>query len=163
MNVLVLNNDYSPVSITDFKRGFRLVFKGKAEVLEYDATKTIKTERQDYKIPSVIRLLKYVLLPFKKLKPTRENIYRRDGGKCAYCGNSRDLTIDHILPKSKGGLNTWENMVTCCSRCNVIKGDKLLKDTGFKLRVKPFKPNYLYFIKNIGTIQEQWTMYLNIE
>lgn len=163
MRVLVLNNDYTPVTVTDMVRGFKLVFKGKAEIIEHVEDNPIVTESQTFKRPSVIRLLNYVFLPFKKLNPTRENIFRRDEMKCIYCESNKDLTIDHVYPKWRGGANTWENLATCCSKCNGKKGGRTPEEAGMKLRYAPFKPTTRYFLKNMGKIQEQWTMYIPYE
>ena len=160
MQVLVLNNDFTPVSVTNLVRGFNLVFKGKAEVLEHYESDPIVTDKKVYKRPSVIRLLKYVVLPFKKLKPTRENIFRRDAMTCLYCPSKKDLTIDHVHPRSRGGLNTWENLATCCTKCNCKKGDKTIEEAKMTLRHRPFKPGYAYFIKNIARVTDQWTSYI---
>lgn len=160
MQVLVLNNDYTPVSVTNMVRGFKLVFKGKAEIIEHVEDDPIVTDQKTYRRPSVIRLLKYVILPFKKLKPSRDNIFRRDGNICLYCPSKNDLTIDHILPRSRGGANTWENLGTCCTKCNSKKGDKTPDEAGMKMRHRPFKPSYTYFMKNFAKVHEQWTMYL---
>ena len=162
MKVLVLNNDFTPISVTDFAWGFKLVYKGKAEVLEHDEQNPIVTDRSTYKRPSVIRLLKYVVLPFKKLKPTRENIFKRDGMKCIYlgCEANKNLTLDHVLPRSRGGGNTWENLATCCSKCNGRKGDRTPEEAGMKMRQKPFKPGYGYFIRNFSKGIDVWTAYL---
>jgi 5-methylcytosine-specific restriction endonuclease McrA len=160
MQVLVLNNDYTPVSITDMIRGFKLVFKGKAEIIEHIEENPIITDKKVYKRPSVIRLLKYVVLPFKKFNPSRDNIFKRDGFMCLYCGAKRDLTIDHILPKSRGGSNTWENMGTCCTKCNCFKGDRTPDEAGMKLRQIPFKPAYNYFMRNFAKVNENWLCYL---
>lgn len=160
MKVLVLNNDYTPVSVTDIVRGFKLVYKGKAEIVEHDEDNPIVTEQKIYKRPSVIRLLTYVVLPFKKLSPSRDNIFRRDAHACVYCDSKKNLTIDHVMPRSRGGGNTWENLVTCCTKCNGKKGDRTPEESGMKMRRKPFKPGYIYFIKNFAKIYDQWTVYL---
>jgi 5-methylcytosine-specific restriction endonuclease McrA len=160
MQVLVLNNDYTPISITDMIRGFKLVFKGKAEIVEHVQENPIVTDQKIYKRPSVIRLLKYIVLPFKKLNPSRDNIFKRDGFMCLYCNSKRDLTIDHILPKSRGGTNTWENMGTCCTKCNCSKGDRTPEEAGMKLRQIPFKPGYSYFMRNFAKVNENWMCYL---
>ena len=128
MKVLVLNMDYSPINITTLQRGFKLVFKGKAEIVTHQDKKPIKTERKDFKRPTVIRLLRYIVLPFRKVSLNRQNIYRRDDHKCIYCGSKNNLTLDHVVPKCKNGTNTWKNLVTCCSSCNVKKGDKIVDD-----------------------------------
>jgi 5-methylcytosine-specific restriction endonuclease McrA len=160
MQVLVLNNDYTPVSVTDMVRGFKLVFKGKAEIVEHVEENPIVTDQKTYRRPSVIRLLKYVVLPFKKLKPSRDNIFRRDGFECLYCTSKKDLTIDHVYPRSRGGDNTWENLGTCCTKCNGKKGDRTPEEAGMKLRHRPFKPGYTYFMKNFARVHDQWTIYL---
>jgi 5-methylcytosine-specific restriction endonuclease McrA len=160
MKVLVLNNDFTPISVTDFARGFKLVYKGKAEIVEHIEDSPVVTDKKVYQRPTVIRLLKYIVLPFKKLKATRENIFRRDGMKCIYCESTKNLTIDHVLPKSRGGLNTWENLATCCNRCNVTKGSRTPEEAEMKMIHKPFKPGYGYFIKNFSNSYEQWTTYL---
>lgn len=160
MEVLVLNNDYSPISVTDMVRGFKLVFKGKAEVIEHDEENPIVTENSTYKRPSVIRLLKYIVLPFKKLKPTRGNVFKRDNYECLYCGSKKNITWDHVFPKCRGGQNTWENLATCCLDCNNFKGGRTPEEANMKLKYKPYKPKYSSFLKNIGSSKEDWKVYL---
>jgi 5-methylcytosine-specific restriction endonuclease McrA len=162
MKVLVLNNDFTPISVTDFARGFKLVYKGKAEILEHIEENPVVTDHKVYRRPTVIRLLKYVVLPFRKLKPTRGNIFRRDGMKCLYCNSEKNLTLDHVMPKSRGGNNTWENLATCCNKCNVTKDSKTPEEAGMKMRHRPFKPGYRYFIKNFSGVYDQWTTYLTV-
>jgi 5-methylcytosine-specific restriction endonuclease McrA len=164
-DVLLLNQDYSPLKITSLKRGFKLVFKGKAEVLYYDELKPIITDVKNYVRPTIIRLLRYISLPYRKIPLTRDNIYLRDGYKCIYCETKKSLTLDHVIPRSKGGNNEWDNLITCCHSCNVLKGDKSVEEflnlTGYKMRHKPYKPNYLQFlsIMNDG-MKEEWIPYL---
>jgi 5-methylcytosine-specific restriction endonuclease McrA len=166
MKVLVLNMDYSPINVTTLQKGFKLVFKGKAEVVSHDEDNPIMTDRKEYRRPSVIRLLKYVYIPFKKVTLSRTNIYRRDDYKCIYCGDNDNLTLDHVVPKCKGGANTWTNLVTCCSDCNIKKGDKdldvWLKESGLKMRHKPFKPTYLYFVEKIQRVRPDWKIFVGI-
>lgn len=160
MQVLVLNQDFTPVSVTDIFRGFKLVYKGKAEILEHDEMNPFITDEKVYKRPSVIRLLKYVMLPFKKIKPNRENLFKRDGNSCVYCDAKKNLTIDHVLPRSRGGDNTWENLVTCCIKCNGKKGDRTPEEADMKMRQAPFKPGYTYFMKNFAKVYDSWKIYL---
>jgi 5-methylcytosine-specific restriction endonuclease McrA len=160
MKILVLNADYMPVNVTTLKRGFKLVYKGKAEVIKHIEGQPIITSTKTIARPSVIRLLKYVYLPFKKVQLTRLNLYKRDGFKCGYCGSYGDLTIDHILPKSRGGQNSWENLITCCHKCNVKKGDRMPEEVGFVLSHKPFKPDYLFFIDKISRPGYGWDDFL---
>lgn len=162
MKVLVLNMDYSPINITTLQRGFNLVFKGKAEVVSHANKKPIITERKSYRRPTVIRLLRYIYLPFKKVNLSRQNIFRRDDNKCIYCNSQKNLTLDHVTPKSRGGKNTWLNLVTCCGSCNVKKGDKSLKESGMIMRHKPFKPTYLYFIEKIQKVNNDWKPFVGI-
>ena len=160
MQVLVLNHDFTPVSVTDIFRGFKLVYKGKAEILEHWEANPIVTDEKIFRRPSVIRLLKYVMLPFKKLKPNRENVFKRDGNACVYCDVKKNLTIDHVLPRSRGGDNTWENLVTCCIKCNGKKGDRTPEEAQMKMKQAPFKPGYTYFMKNFAKVYDSWKIYL---
>jgi len=137
--VLVLNSDYTPLNVTDMRRGFILVIKGKAEVVKED-TKKIITTIGEFVRPLVIRLLNYVNFRRKAIKVSRRRVMKRDGYECGYCGSKKNLTIDHIIPRSKGGENTWKNMVTCCNKCNNLKDDKSPEQVGMKLRVKPYEP-----------------------
>ena len=139
--VLVLNYDYSPLNVTSLRRGFVLVDKGKAEVLkEYETP--IVTTVGNFVRPLIIRLLKFINYHNKKdLKISRQRIYQRDGYQCVYCGTYKNLTIDHVIPKSRGGANSWENMTTCCFDCNSKKGNKTPEEARMTMRVRPYKPS----------------------
>ena len=137
--VLVLNSDYTPLNVTDVRRGFILVSKGKAEIVKEDVNKIVTTIGEFVR-PLIIRLVNYVRFRRGGIKVGRRRIFKRDGYKCGYCGSSRNLTIDHIVPRSKGGDNSWTNLVTCCNRCNNEKDSKTLEETGMKLRVTPYEP-----------------------
>jgi 5-methylcytosine-specific restriction endonuclease McrA len=139
--VLVLNYDYTPLNVTSLRRGFVLVDKGKAEVLrEYE--NPIMTTVGNFIRPLIIRLLKYIKFRRKRdIKISRARIYQRDKYVCVYCGGNKKLTIDHVIPKSRGGENSWENMVTCCFDCNSRKGNKTPKEANMTLRVKPYEPS----------------------
>jgi CRISPR/Cas system Type II protein with McrA/HNH and RuvC-like nuclease domain len=117
------------------------VDKGKAEILkEYDDP-IITTVGRLVK-PLIIRLLKFINYHNKKdLKISRQRIYQRDGFQCVYCGTHKNLTIDHVMPKSRGGANSWENMVTCCFTCNSKKGSKTPEEANMSMRVRPYKPS----------------------
>jgi 5-methylcytosine-specific restriction endonuclease McrA len=126
-SVLVLNSSFEPINITSWKRAILLLVKEKATLLAHN----------------VIRLVKYVKLPFSRVManmPTRPLVYKRDNHTCQYCGAKEELTIDHVLPSSRGGDDSWENMVTCCLKCNLKKGNKLLKETNMVLANKPMRP-----------------------
>lgn len=160
MNILVLNADMQPLNITTFKRGFNLVFTGKAEIIKSESD-PIKTSIGDFLRPVVIRLTRYVYLPFKKVPISRNNIYKRDGNSCMYCGSLNDLTLDHVIPKSKGGGNDWDNLVTCCKKCNIKKDNLTPKEAGMKLRFKPYRPTFQQFaLSMMGIGEEELKQYL---
>jgi CRISPR/Cas system Type II protein with McrA/HNH and RuvC-like nuclease domain len=145
--VLVLNADFTPINVTSVYRGFTLVNKGKAEILKA-SEKPILSNAEQFIRPLVIRLLNFVKYRVHKLKINRHRLYKRDGNQCTYCGNRKNLTIDHIIPKSKGGGNTWMNLITCCSSCNRIKGDRTPDEAGMKMNVKPYEPTIFSEIIN---------------
>jgi 5-methylcytosine-specific restriction endonuclease McrA len=142
------------------------VFKGKAEVITHESENPIITDKKSYIRPTVIRLLTYIVIPFKKVHLSRQNVFKRDDDKCVYCGSENDLTIDHVIPRSKGGNNDWANLVTCCGTCNVKKCskdvDEFLIEYGLTMRHKPFKPSYLYFVQKINTINNDWKSFLGL-
>ncbi len=152
--VLVLNSDYTPINVTSLVRGFILVDKGKAEVLKSGDDPIVSGQKQ-YIRPLIIRLLSYVRFRVKPLKINRHRIFKRDNHKCSYCGTSKNLTIDHILPKSRGGGNTWLNLTTCCKNCNRVKDNKTPEEAGMKLINKPFEPSLFSEVIN-PTISEIW-------
>jgi len=152
--VLVLNADFSPLNVTTLHRGFALVYTGKAEIVK-SSEDYIITDKKNYERPLIIRLLKYVKYVYRRLRVNRHRIYKRDGHKCVYCGTSKQLTIDHVIPKSKGGKNTWENLVTCCTKCNLKKSDKTLEQAGFKLNIRPYEPDIFNELMN-STLERVW-------
>ena len=136
--VLVLNASYEPLNITTWRRALVMVLKGKAEGLEHDSSRLI---RGDTMLPTVIRLRQYVRVPYKQLPLTRRNLFHRDGHRCQYCGSSADqLSIDHVVPRSRGGLDTWENVTTACLPCNVRKGNRTPREASMPLMGKPHRP-----------------------
>lgn len=145
--VLVLNADYTPLNVTSLRRGFVLVIKGKAEILE-KGMEPIITTVGDFVRPIIIRLLNYVKYHTRPLKINRKRIYKRDDNQCVYCGSKKHLTIDHVIPKSRGGDNTWKNLVTCCLSCNLKKGNKTPEEAGMKMKVKPYEPSIFSEIVN---------------
>jgi 5-methylcytosine-specific restriction endonuclease McrA len=160
MKVLVLNSDYVPINVANLRRSFRLVYNGKAEVISEDKT-PIVTSAKTFKRPLVIRLYNYVYVPFRKVQLSRYNVYKRDGYKCVYCPSKKDLTLDHVMPKSRGGKNTWKNLVTCCGSCNVSKGDRTPEEADMKMRTEPYKPGFFTFLKNFnGSVEESWKPYI---
>ena len=141
--VLVLNASYEPLNVCGWKRAVVLIFKGKAEQIEHNG----KVIYPDFHIPTVIRLRRYVSVPYKEIPLTRRNLLYRDHFSCQYCGvKAGDLTVDHVIPRSKGGNDSWENVVACCQKCNVKKASMTLKAAGMKLLKHPKAPvGHLYF------------------
>ncbi len=160
--VLLLNQSYEPLTICNVKKAMILIFLHKAELVASHQDKLIRSVSKSFPWPSVIRLKQYITVPYKNIILTRKNILKRDGHKCVYCGRS-DLpfTIDHVLPKARGGKDTWENLVTACLRCNNKKGNRTPEEAGMKLRIKPYKPNFIVFLlKSVNRIDENWKPYL---
>lgn len=160
-NVLVLNQDYQPLSVCSVQRSLILLFLEKAELLHDVPERFVHTVRTEYDFPSVIRLKRYIRLPFQEVMPTRKNIMRRDRMKCQYCGNHGQLTIDHIMPRSRGGQDSWTNLVTACTSCNQKKGNRTPEEASMPLKRKPFKPHHITFLREgIGSVKQEWKPYL---
>ena len=114
------------------------MLKGKAESLEEDAAHSI---RKNVKAPTVIRLRQFIKIPYRDIPLTRKNIFQRDHNSCQYCGQkNKKLSIDHVLPRSRGGTDNWENVITACLPCNVIKGNRTPEEAEMPLIKKPYKP-----------------------
>ena len=148
--VLVLNQNYEPITICNARRAIILAYLGKAEVLNTVENKVIRSVYRTFKYPSVVRLILFVRVPFKKIILSRKNIIRRDNHRCQFCGVSTNLTIDHIIPKSKGGEDAWENLTTACIKCNNKKGDRTPEEAKMVLFNNPKKPSHITFIKNFA-------------
>ena len=159
--VLVLNQNYEPITICNARRAVVLTYLGKAEIICTVENKVIRSVYRTFEYPSVVRLVIFVRVPFKKIILSRKNIIRRDNHRCQYCGISTNLTIDHIIPKSKGGEDSWENLTAACIKCNNKKGDRTPEEAKMQLYNKPKKPSHITFIKNFaGKIDKDWKPYL---
>ncbi len=160
--VLVLNASYEPLNITSWKRAAVLMIKGKAESLEENSNHTI---RNDIKLPTVIRLRYFIQVPYRELTLNRKNVIQRDNFSCQYCGyRGSKLSIDHVLPRSRGGEDKWENVTTACISCNLKKGNRTPKEANMSLKAKPQKPpNSMGFEANkqisLGN-HEEWKKYV---
>lgn len=144
---VVLNNDYSFLNIVDFKRAVSLVITGKSEVVKY-SEKTLKCSNgEEYKMPSVIRLIKLIRSIYRHKVPySKKNVFIRDGQKCMYCGKKDDkLTIDHVIPASRGGETSFENCVASCKKCNVEKRDRTPSEAKMFLKKRPIAPTISEF------------------
>jgi 5-methylcytosine-specific restriction endonuclease McrA len=158
--VLVLNQSYEPISICSPQKAIILLFLQKAEMIANNHL-TIRTVSDTYPFPTVIRLKRYIKFPYKKVELSRKNIFRRDAHTCQYCGSTKELTIDHILPKSRGGADTWENLVAACKSCNNIKGDKTPQEANMSLLSKPSKPHHIIYLKQFTTnLDNTWKPFL---
>src|SRR5690606_29563947 len=147
-------------SVVSFRRAVVLVLAERAEVL-HDTGEAMHSERLTVPVPSVVRLRTYVRVPFRRRAPlNRRSVFARDEHRCQYCGGPAE-SIDHVVPRSKGGAHTWENVVAACRPCNVHKGDRLLSATSMRLRRQPVAPRELTWIAvAVGTIPAHWEPYL---
>lgn len=182
-SVLVLNRSFVPVNITTVKRAFCMLYQGIAHAVDEEFKtfdfkswselsvsvhdEAIRTVDKIIKIPRVIMLVTYDRLPKRHVRFSRLNVFARDNNTCQYCGKTfpkSELNIDHVVPRSKGGLTTWENVVCCCISCNRKKGGRLLHEAGMKLIRKPVKPRWTPYtqlsLKNI--IYKEWLPFLDI-
>jgi 5-methylcytosine-specific restriction endonuclease McrA len=160
--VLVLNQSYEPISVCNIKKAMTLLFLMKAEIVVTNEKRKVRSIRNIFACPSVIRLRRYIHVPVKKVELSRKNILRRDNHQCQYCGTPKaPLTIDHVMPKSRAGMDTWENLVCACVKCNTKKGNHTPDEAGMKLLKTPRRPSHVTFIKNIGgEVDEGWKPYL---
>jgi 5-methylcytosine-specific restriction endonuclease McrA len=160
--VLVLNQSYEAISICNVQRAVIMLYLGKAELVASKNSRTINSVSRKIPYPTIVRLLIFIRVPYKKIVLSRKNILRRDMYKCQYCRRGDvTLTIDHIVPKSKGGDDSWENLVAACVSCNNKKGDRTPEEAKMMLYKKPTKPSHITFMKHfVGKIDEEWKPFL---
>jgi 5-methylcytosine-specific restriction endonuclease McrA len=162
--VLVLNQDFSPLMVCSVERAFVMVFLNKSELVRPSNGHKLHTVTHSYPMPSVIRLNRYVHAPYKGVTLTRQNVFKRDNQECQYCGTRRDLTLDHVIPSSRGGQHAWNNLATACKRCNAKKGDYTPEEAGMHLKRKPFKPSYALFLRDVtGSNHNEWDEFLEMK
>ena len=138
--VLLLNASYEPLQFCTWKRAITLVLKGKAVAVETMEDWWLNAK---IRMPLVVRMLYYIKIPYKTVPLNRRNLLHRDHNQCQYCGHKGDpLSIDHVMPRCRGGPTEWENVVTACHRCNVTKGNKTPEEAGMPLARKPFRPSH---------------------
>ncbi len=160
-HVLVLNNDYRALTICSVERAIVLVFLEKAELVESLPGRYVRSPSTEIPWPSIVRLRAYVTVPYKRIMISRKNILRRDRFRCQYCNSREQLTIDHVIPKSRGGRDTWENLVAACTPCNNRKGNRTPAEADMALNRKPYRPSHVMFIRDyIGTLHDAWKPYL---
>ena len=160
--VLLLNSSYEPLSVINSKKALIMLITQKVDYIE-KSDYLIHSEKLVITIPRIVKLKSYIFLKHKRISLTRKNIFKRDKNKCQYCGKTNIiLTIDHVIPRNKGGNDTWENLVSACNKCNFIKGNTLLKDTEMFLLQKPKKPHYLIYMQDyvLNNEYKSWKPYL---
>ena len=160
---LVLNATYEPLCVVAGRRAICLVLGGKAELVHDDGT-LIHSERLALLSPSVIRLRYLVKVPYhRRVAISRRAVFARDGYVCQYCGALAD-SIDHVVPRSRGGPHTWDNVVAACLACNTRKRDRFLEDTGMRLARRPVAPRELSWVwMAVGRVPEAWKPYLSLQ
>jgi 5-methylcytosine-specific restriction endonuclease McrA len=161
MRTLVLNAGYEPLAVVSFKRALVLVMNEKATVIEHIDGRPVWGARVAYDRPAVIILTRYVRIPGARSVPvTRRGVLRRDAHRCGYCGKAAS-TIDHVLLRSRGGADSWENLVACCLRCNNVKGDRTPQEIGWELRFSPTPPRGAHWtVRGTERTEPQWEPYL---
>ena len=164
MRTLVLNAGYEPLAVVSFKRALVLVLNQKATVLAGIGGEVVRSAKQEFDMPAVILLQRYVRIPNSRRVPvSRRGVLRRDAHRCGYCGKSAN-TIDHILPKSRGGADSWENLVACCLRCNNNKSDKTPAEMGWELKITPKMPTGLIWtVRGVEKEDPQWEPFLGLQ
>ena len=161
VRTLVLNAGYEPLAVVSFRRALVLVMNGKATILAADGEHPVFGITDAFDRPSVIVLRRYVKIPHTRSVPlTRRGVLRRDGNRCAYC-SSFASTIDHVQPRSRGGADSWENLVACCLRCNNVKGDRTPQEMGWELRMTPRPPHgTAWTVRGVERADPRWEPYL---
>ncbi len=163
-DVLLLNANFEPLNVCNVRRAVTLILVGKAEVLEH--AERLVTGTGSFRAPSIVRMRYQVHRPVPGLRLSRYSVLARDRFTCQYCGSTRDLTIDHVIPRWAGGPSTWDNLVACCRRCNLKKADKTPHQAGMKLMRPPRRPHYVQYLslqKYLRAIErEEWAFYLPV-
>lgn len=159
---LVLNATYEPLCVVPLRRAVVLVLAEKAVIVE-SSDDVMHSERLSLPVPTVVRLSRFVRVPYRREVPlTRRAVLERDLHACVYCGNKAD-TIDHVRPRSRGGAHIWTNVVAACARCNHRKGDRLLHEIGWHLKIAPTQPPATVAVVMGWTIREpSWAQYLEL-
>ncbi len=161
---LVLNASYEPLSVVSERRALILVLAEKALVV-VPKDEIWSSESISVQIPSVVKLNRYVKVPYRRTVPvTRRAVFGRDGHQCQYCGGPAE-SLDHVTPRSRGGDHSWENVVACCRPCNVRKGDRTPSESGFLLRTNPAPPRrFAWIYATTGfQVDPDWQPYLYAE
>jgi 5-methylcytosine-specific restriction endonuclease McrA len=181
--VLVLNRHFQPIHITSVRRAFVQLYEGIAKAVDreyrtfdFESWSTmgaavhgshdqlINTPRMQLRVPRVVLLVSYEKLPRTRVRFSRLNIYARDANLCQYCGrrfSRTDLNLDHVIPRSKGGLTTWENVVCSCIKCNLKKGGRTPEEAGLRLLHRPVRPKWTPTFRAPSRFYEEWRPFLS--
>jgi 5-methylcytosine-specific restriction endonuclease McrA len=158
--VLVLNGDYYPMSTCSTKRAVTLMLMNRVEVVKV-RNEWWSSAEAHYQLPSAIKLKKYIHKPWTQINLTKRNIHIRDNFTCQYCGKHHEkLTVDHVVPSSRGGAFSWENLVTCCYKCNNQKDDHTLEQCGLSLIRHPKKPSFIEIFRILWGHNPEWDEFL---
>ncbi|HVA59108.1 MAG TPA: HNH endonuclease [Mycobacteriales bacterium] len=160
-HALVLNATFEPLCVVPSRRAVVLVLTEKAISLEV-GEQVVHSERIAVEVPVVVRLTRFVRVPFRSSVPlTRRGVFARDGGRCVYC-NAPATSLDHVVPKSRGGAHDWENVVSCCRRCNHAKADRPIGELGWRLHRQPRAPSGIAWrVLGAGRVLPCWAPYLD--
>lgn len=187
-DVLVLNKSYAAIHIIDWRKAISLVYQDAARAMDHEYVvyefndwlkfsdkfcgklPTVETTSRKIVVPEIIVLKKYDKLPIRDVKYSRQSLFQRDNNKCGYCGGvfpRKELTIDHIIPKSKGGKTTWDNTVAACFKCNSRKADKTVEEAGMNLQFKAKKPKWYIPFDALNTyksvhVPAAWSQFLGV-
>lgn len=159
--VLVLNVGYEALGLASVKRSVVLVMNNTAEVVE-ESGDYLRTPSKPYPVPSIIRLKRLIRRPPGRLALNRRNVLRRDAYTCQYCGkHGGELTVDHVVPKSRGGRSVWENLVTACRGCNLKKKNRTPEEAGMRLAHRPIAPKHsILLVADLPHLPAAWKLYL---
>ncbi|MBV6508763.1 MAG: hypothetical protein JJLCMIEE_01829 [Acidimicrobiales bacterium] len=162
VSALVLNASQEPLSVVPTRRALLLVLADKADVLHHNG-EVVRSERLTIHMPSVVRLRYYVRVPFRRgAALNRRTVFLRDRHTCQYCGSTAE-SIDHVVPRSRGGSHSWDNVVAACRRCNTRKRDRLLVEAGMRLHRTPREPDRLSWVSaSVGSVPTHWEPYLGL-
>jgi len=160
--VLVLNQNYEPLGVCNVHRAVILLYLGKAEMINRIQNRYMRSMKLRYPVPTIVRLLLYKKIPRKKVLMSRKNILIRDNYQCQYCGRKNvELTVDHVLPRDRGGKEDWDNLICACVKCNNKKGNRTPEEIGMTMLGVPRRPSYIAFFRYyIGTLYKEWKPYL---
>lgn len=162
-HALVLNASYEPLCVVPGRRAVVLLLTDKAITVE-EGERLLHSERREVVVPVVVKLTRYVKVPYASVVPlSRRAVFARDGGRCQYC-SAPATSLDHVIPRSRGGTHTWDNVVSACSRCNHVKADRGIHELGWRLRRAPVAPSGpAWRVVGAKRLDPRWRPFLGVE